>query len=239
MLKKINKKHSILLISILALMFLARFILPEKISYLKFVLRTHKTPPNTIQEEMPSMFNNPKIVVPIIIYKVTSPWSIKTYRDNSNIENTIKKASRILNQADIVLEIKEIKELKIPSGFITNNEPFFKQLVEYVKNLPDYKPAPLKIIFLKRDPLFNFLQAGGVAAENEAIAYVMDRYDADDFRILAHEIGHLFSLPHHDDGNNFIEEGNQYLMEGGLLLTNEEAMQAYDAAKFRYTKTAF
>ena len=211
------------------------FILPPKILYLRFILNTYQTPQDTIQIEMPSILNNPKIKISAIAYRITSPDSIKTYRDEENIYNIAKKASSILNQADIEIEIEDIRDVSIDLKSFKKDISFWEQLSEYFNNLSDFNDGTMRIVFMKRNPRFNFIQAGGTAYEEDGMTCIIDRYYSNDFHVLAHEIGHLLGLSHHE-GNDFMNESSKYLMGGGLHLTKEEIETAYKNTELRFNK---
>ena len=220
---------------VLGIFVFAYFILPPRILYLRFILNTYQTPQDAIQIEMPSILNNPKIKISAIAYRITSPNSIKTYRDEENIYNIAKKASSILNQADIEIEIEDIKNVDVDLKSFKEDGSFRKQLFKYFNNLSDFNDGTIRIIFIKRNPRFNFIQAGGTSYKEDGMAYVIDRYYSDDFRVLAHEIGHLLGLSHHE-GSDFVNESSEYLMSGGLHLTKEEIETAYKNAELRFNK---
>jgi hypothetical protein len=223
-----NKKIILVTILMFFIFSISYIFFIEKIIYLKFVLKTYKPSENTEQVEIPSIFNNPKIKIPTTVYKITSPRIIKTYRDDENVYNIVKKASNILNQADIEIEIKEIKELKIDLEIFKEDCYFEEELFEYINNLPEADNDNMKIIFLKRGLNYSYLQIGGFSKEEYRMAYIIDKYSADDFEILAHEIGHLLGLSHHSED----EYGStEYLMDkGGPYLTEEEAIVSYENA---------
>lgn len=219
----------ILLISA-SLFFVFQEFIFSNILYLRFVINNYKTPQDKTQEEIPSLLNNPEIKIPVVAYKINGPRIVKTYRDKENIINTVEKASNILNQADIEIYIKEIEEIEIDLDSYDDRAPFAYNLFEDIKRMSGYSKNNLNLIFLKRNPFFSYLQTGGTSVEKDRIAFVIDRYNQDDFRILAHEVGHLLGLTHHDE-DDCIEENSQWLMEGGLLLTEQECKKAYDGGK--------
>ncbi len=200
----------------------------SQILYAKFLWKTFKTPVDIKQVEFVSSVEGEEIEVSLVAFRVDSPYSLRTYRDEENIINIVENASNILNQASV--ELKVVKVISV--GFedkLMKEEYFIEYFPEIIKNLPDYNENQFNLVFLKRNPDTDFLQVGGKAYVEDKIVLVIDRYYDLDYQILAHEIGHLFGLKHPND-DAFMRGDSKFLMGGGFLLKKEEIEKIHKKA---------
>jgi ribosome biogenesis protein Nip4 len=117
----------------------------------------------------------------------------------------IKNTSNILNQAEIKLEIEEIRENDLDKEelnlLLSGNFDFF-----------ELKEDRLSIILMKKLDGLN-----GVAYPNRGVTMVGDYTTRKDYRTLAHEIGHLLGLSHTKEHNYVMTQG-----KNGYLFSKEE-----------------
>lgn len=227
-----KQKHRIISLGCLAIFVILFFVFDSfiysQIGYFKFCLNASRTPIDIEQEEMASVIGEEVIEVSVLVYRVESPWSLKTYRDEENIENFLEKASRILNQASVKLKLVEIIPTNL-KGVFNEDEFFLKPLIRHIMEMPNYREDHINLVLLKKNPGFGSIHFGGCGLEEERIAFVIDRSRNLDYKILAHEIGHVFGLEH-PGGSSFAAEGPS-LMATGFLLDKEEATKIYEEAK--------
>jgi hypothetical protein len=144
------------------------------------------------------------INLPVDIFIVKGPV-YGTERSKESIDSLIKNTSNILNQAEIKLEIEEIRENDLDKEelnlLLSGNFDFF-----------ELKEDRLSIILMKKLDGLN-----GVAYPNRGVTMVGDYTTGKDYRTLAHEIGHLLGLSHTKEHNYVMTQG-----KNGYLFSKEE-----------------
>src|SRR6056297_2088780 len=148
------------------------YVFPPYFLKAKFILRTYRTPPDAPEINFPSILNKEKIELPVVAYRVVGPDSVKTYRDEDNIKNTVKKASNILNQIDVKLTVLEIKDIELPEKVMRGNNYFTKDLFNFIEENSSYSDSVVNLVLIKRNPHFSYVQMGGVADLQRPITYV-------------------------------------------------------------------
>ncbi len=194
--------------------------------YLKFLLNSQRTPEDALQIEIPSRLDREEIKIPVTAFRVTSPLKARTKRSKDNILNTIEKASLILNQADIEIETVEISDISL-KDLDYKDKPLLEAIAHSSQDIPGYNKKGLNLFFIKRHPRTGTQLASGMADSSGGNCLLIDRV-ALDFRVLAHEIGHLLGLEHPDKDD---PKKSLYLMGDGFLLTEEECGTVYEKGK--------
>jgi hypothetical protein len=206
------------------ILFLFQVPICSNLLYLRFLLNSQRTPEEAALIELPSKLDREKIKIPVTAFRVISPFKIKTKRSRDNILNTIEKASLILNQIDVEIEPVEVRDISL-KGLDYKDWFLLDAIIESTPDIPGYNENNLNLFFIKRNPGTGIQVFSGIADPDTNISLLIDRADYPDFRILAHEIGHLLGLEHPD-----LEDPKRslYLMGKGLLFTEEECRTAYE-----------
>lgn len=182
--------------------------------YQAFLYR--KTPPIK-EKELQSILDAEKIVVQLNIIVFRNDENLGSQRDEANIRQLIDNASRIWAQADVGLSIKAIHLVDASDDTISQ---FFKTPNLLAKDIPQFDLAVFNLFLVRNLDGINGIAFGGI--NSLAIADFTTVYD---FRVTAHEIGHLLSLPH-------TEESRDRLMfrgANGTKFTEGEVMAAYSS----------
>ena len=165
-----------------------------------------RTPPSAQQQEVQSQIDAEGLVVPLTIFIMDSQ------RAREGIARLVENSDRIWEQASIDLEIKSIQELNINT----------RDLQEFIKNLEEYDSSAINVFLTGNLGGINGISYGGLNAV--AIADYTTVYD---FRVLAHEIGHVLGLRHIPaDKSRLMYQG-----ANGFNLSLEEIIRARRAAE--------
>lgn len=176
-----------------------------------------KTPATIKQERMKSMLEAEIISLPLSVFIVSGEDSWRSERAEGDIQHLVQNASNIWAQANIRLEIKKIILLNVSNE---EKELFFNNPRLFVKNVKEYEPSTINVFLTKLLNGLNGIAFG--STQSVAVAEFTSSYD---FRVLAHEIGHILNLSHTQDKQDLMSQG-----AGGNALTLDEILIAREAA---------
>jgi len=173
-----------------------------------------------IPEKEPILYDKPEeiIILPVKAHIVkdleTGDISGRTKED---IEMRFGLANEIWKQAGLYLNLTDVvvTETNYPIRYnIVNSENFDKEQIN--------------LLFVK-----DLGGSNGYALPNYKIVFVSDNTTVNDYRTLAHEIGHLIGLSHHIDRSNLMFSGSN-----GSVLEEDQIITARSLAK-RYMERGY
>jgi len=179
--------------------------------YQAFLYR--KTPP-VKEKEFQSILDAEKIIVSLNIIVFRNEGNLGSQRDKENIRILVDNASRIWAQADITLFIKVIHSVEASDDTISQ---FFKKPNLLTKEIPQFDPGAFNLFLVQTLGGINGIAFSGI--KSMAVADFTTVYD---FRVTAHEVGHLLGLSHADTSNDQL----MFKSANGTKLTEGEVLTA-------------
>ena len=181
----------------------------------------HRTPEGTPQKEEQSLVETETITLPVRVFIFKNDGELGSERSVSDIEQMVENASNIWHQGNISLSIDNIEILSATDAEIAS---FFADPGNFARKLENYSPHVINV-FLTRS-LKGTDGANGIAFPGIGVMAVADYTTEYDFRVFAHEVGHLLGLGHVQDSNSRL----MYSGANGSKLTESEVLEARETA---------
>jgi hypothetical protein len=181
-----------------------------------------RTPANVEQKNIESVVNAETITVPIKAFILINDESLGSERTREDVYKMIINAEKIWNQADINFDTVEITSLNMSDLEISG---LFGNSSQFLKTIDGYDYGTVNIFLVRR--LRSVQGVNGLSFSGLHAVAIADLTTTYDFRVLAHEIGHVFGLAHVDKGKNRLMYGGA----DGVEITVDEAVSARKEAK--------
>lgn len=179
--------------SVVAFMVIAGLVYFSGIYQFLFYKETH---PGITERDLESLLDAERIVLPAQAFIFENDESLGSNRDSDDIERMFLNADIIWRQANISFDLEDISHIELKDNEIRN---FLNSPQNIVSGFDAYDPEKISVFFMRSLEGIN-----GIAFPGLRIAAVADLTSIYDFRVLAHEIGHLLGLGHHYTDRNML-----------------------------------
>jgi len=142
-----------------------------------------RTPSTAEQERAKTVFDAEILILPLQVFVFSNNESLGSVRSSEDVERLVLNAEAVWDQALIQLEIENLVFLEVSDQEI---EEFLYNPGTFIVNLPDYDRDSISVFLARSLGGLNGIAFGGLRAV--AVADFTTVYD---FRVLAHEIGHI------------------------------------------------
>ncbi len=178
----------------------------------------NRTSPAAEPRAPSSAVDAPEITLPVNVILLRSAGDIGSERSREEARQLVRKASVIWKQANISVTVGGVYTASVPD---TTVDDLLERTGTSMSNIPAYDRGTVNVFLTRSLRGLNGISFGGL----NAVA-VADMTTVNDFRVLAHEIGHVLQLSH------TTAPGARLMYSGanGTALTAREIMTARSAA---------
>jgi len=159
-----------------------------------------------------------ELVIPLTVFIVAASEPYRSARSGENVVGLVARASQIWDQAGISLEIKNTYTIQRSDSQM---QDFYDSSAMFLENIDELDPESINVFLVGTLNGIN-----GIAFGVRAVS-VADYTTVHDFRVLAHEVGHVLGLYHVSSSGGRL----MYRGANGFDLSLEEVRRARLAAQ--------
>lgn len=175
-----------------------------------------QTPQSAEPGTYATLVDQSEIHIPTTVF-ILSETDGRTY---TNTDSLIDKTNAILTQAAVRLSVEDEQVVTV-ADIPESDRQISGSANELREQLPALDPGRLHIAITS-----GLTGINGVAFIGRQTVAVAEYNSTFDFRVLAHEVGHILSLQHTQSRGNLMRSGGS-----GTRLSQTQARQAYESAK--------
>ncbi len=178
-----------------------------------------RTSPEAHQKPLPSLVEGELLVLPLHAFVLIQEPTLGSSRQEDDVKRIVSDASAIWKQANISFTVDSISFVEVEKEELGL---FLADPRMFLLGISGEDLGVINVFLTKTLSGIN-----GVAFTDVSSLVVADFTTSFDFRVLAHEIGHVLSLPH------VTSDGGRLMFQGadGFLLTQDEALRARVVAR--------
>ena len=178
----------------------------------------NRTAPEAHQKPLAPLVEGELLVLPLHVFVLTEEPTLGSSRQEKDVRRIVSDSSAIWQQANVSFEVDSVSFVEVESGELGL---FLEDPRAFLLGISGEDLGGINVFLTKTLSGIN-----GVAFTDVSSLVVADFTTSFDFRVLAHELGHILGLPH------TVSDGRRLMYQGadGFTLTRDEALQAREAA---------
>lgn len=147
-----------------------------------------RTSQTVTQVPVEEVLHAPLFVLPLRVFILIGAEELKSERSDDDIERIVVNASEIWKQASIALTIESISRVETDDSDV---RLFLLNPTVFMRGVEGYDPDGINVFLVK-----SLGGTNGIAFSGSRAIAIADFTTVYDFRVLAHETGHILGLSH-------------------------------------------
>lgn len=179
----------------------------------------NRTSPEAHQKSLTPLVEGELLTLPLHVFVLTEEPTLGSSRQEDDVRRIVSDSSAIWKQANISFTVDSVSFVEVGSEELGL---FLADPRTFLVGISGENFGSINVFLTKTLSGIN-----GVAFTDVSSLVVADFTTSFDFRVLAHELGHILGLPHvASDGRRLMYQGAD-----GFALTRSEALQARGVAQ--------